>query len=80
MSENAWAHDPAHFEPPAGRVVRPAVLSLDAYIERADEERKSFNGPTMAEWLREIRGLDWGTVTVEDIVDDIRSYRDRDEL
>ncbi|EWM11840.1 hypothetical protein [Kutzneria sp. 744] len=79
MSENAWAHDPAHPEPPTGRVIRPAVLSLDAYIERADAERKSFDGPTMAQWLEEIRKLDWGTVTVEDIVDDIRSYRDRDE-
>ena len=79
MSENAWAHDPAHTDPPTGRVIRPAVLSLDASIERADAERKSANGPTMAQWLDEIRGLNWGTVTIEDIVADIRSHRDRDE-
>lgn len=79
MSENAWAHDPAHPETRTRRVLRPAALSLDAYIERADAERKSSDGPTMAQWLDEIRKLDWGTVTIDDVVDDIRSYRDRDE-
>lgn len=77
MSENAWSTDPLHHPTPDATVHRSAALTLDGYLER--ERERIAQGPTMAEWLREVRSLDWSGVRVEDLIADIREYRDRDE-
>ncbi|GLZ33529.1 hypothetical protein Lesp02_57170 [Lentzea sp. NBRC 105346] len=71
MSENARQEH-------VGDTVRPRALTLTAYVERA--ERELAKGPTMADWLGEIQQLDWGTVTANDLIAEIREWRDRHEV
>ncbi|TWP51868.1 hypothetical protein FKR81_13540 [Lentzea tibetensis] len=71
MSENRWQNR-------IGEVAGARAMTLTAFVERAEREQAE-DGPTMAEWLEGIRGLDWGTVTTDDLIAEIRGYRDRDK-
>jgi hypothetical protein len=75
MSENAWAGGDGSDE--AREIRSPAPMSLEAHIERQEAEM-AVSGPTMAEWLARMHGLDWGTADSNAMIRDIREWRDRE--
>lgn len=78
MSGNAWTGtepDPGAHE--NGTVSWPQAMSVAAHIERQEAEMDA-SGPTMAEWLARMHGLDWGIVDSDDMIRDIRDWRDRE--
>jgi hypothetical protein len=80
MSENAWAHDPAHIEHPDGEVVRPPGMTLLAQIERSEAELS--DGPTPAEWLAQVdehRARYQTGLTTADFVRFIREDREHED-
>jgi hypothetical protein len=61
----------------AAEVSRPEAMSVMAHIKRQEAEFDAA-GPTMAEWLDRMHSLDWGSVDSDDMVRDIRDWRDRE--
>jgi hypothetical protein len=80
MSENAWAHDPAHTDHSEGEVVRPPGLTLLAQIERSEAELS--NGLTPEQWLAQVdehRANYHTSLTTADIVRSIREDREHED-